>query len=459
MNTAEAIPARKQQTNRGIPPGPKGSPIMGVMRDFNRDTLGFVTRCRDYGDVVRTRFLWIHAYFLYNPTDIESLLTTNAKSYRKARSLRSPFFYRLVGNGLVTSEGEFLRRQRRLAQPALHRQRISSYGDVMVQYAQRAIAGWKDGEHRDLARDMNRLTLEIVVKTLFNSDVSNDADHIGETLSRLVKPFASQATLKWILDNRLPTPGHRQYFRDVSEIDRIVFRIIAERRASGYDEGDLLSMLLEAQDDDGSQMTDAQLRDEVMTLFLAGHETTALALAWSWYLLANHPDAEQKFHAELAEVLGGRPPDVSDLPKLKYTEWIAKETMRLYPPAYAVGREAIEETEIGGYRVPKGTQLFAFQWVTQRDPRYFDEPDSFKPERWMNGDPAPKYAYFPFGGGPRQCIGNYFAMMEIVLLLATIGQRFRFELDPSHKVEVLPVLSLRPKTGIKVAVQPRINAD
>jgi len=358
----------------------------------------------------------------------------------------------------VTSEGEFWRRQRRLAQPAFHRQRISSYGDVMVQYAERAIAAWKAGENRDLARDMTRLTLEIVVKTLFNSDVSNDADHIGQILSGLVKPFASQATLKWILDNRLPTPGHRRYFNAVSQIDRIVFRIIAERRASGHDVGDLLSMLLEAQDEDGSQMSDAQLRDEVMTLFLAGHETTALSLSWSWYLLATHPDAEQKFHAELAEVLGGRAPNVSDLTKLKYTAMIEKEAMRLYPLANEVGREEIEETEIGGYRVPKGTQLFAFQWVTHRDPRYFDEPDAFKPERWTaeNSEQIAKYAYFPFGAGPRQCIGNYFAMMEIVLLLATIGQRFRFALDPEHKVEVLPVLSLRPRDGIKVIIEPRI---
>jgi len=458
MNTA-VLPQQQQTRSTAIPPGPKGKLIMGVMREFNRDMFGFVTRCRDYGDVVRTRFLYVYAYFLYNPSDIEALLTTNAKSYRKAESLRSPFFRRLVGNGLVTSEGDFWRRQRRLAQPAFHRQRISSYGNVMVQYAQRAIASWKPGERRDLARDMTRLTLEIVVKTLFNSDVSNDADQVGEILSGLVRPFASQATLKWIADNRLPTPGHRRYFRAVSEIDRIVYRIIAERRASGYDEGDLLSMLLQAQDDDGSQMTDAQLRDEVMTLFLAGHETTALALSWSWYLLATHPQAEQKFHAEIDQVLGGRAPNVSDLPKLKYTEMIAKEAMRLYPPAYAIGREAIEETEIGGYSVPKRTQVFAFPWVTHRDPRYFDEPDAFKPERWESTEQLPKYAYFPFGGGPRQCIGNYFAMMEIVLLLATIGQRFRFSLDPGHKVEVLPVLSLRPKNGIKVIVEPRINAD
>lgn len=441
-----------------LPPGPKGSLIMGVMREFNRDTLGFIDRCRrDYGDVVRSRFLYVTAYFLYNPADIETMLTTNAKSFRKAQSLRSPFFHRLVGNGLVTSEGDFWRRQRRLAQPAFHRQRISSYGDIMVQYANRAIANWRDGEQRDIAKDMTRLTLEIVVKTLFNSDVSNDADHVGAMLSQIAKPFASQATLKWIADNRLPTPGHRRYFNAVREIDNIVYRIIAERRASGTDEGDLLSMLLQAQDEDGSQMSDKQLRDEVMTLFLAGHETTALSLSWSWYLLATHPEAEARFHEELDHVLGGRAPDVSDLPKLQFTEMIAKEAMRLYPPAYAIGREAIEETEIGGFRVPRGTQLFAFQWATHRDERFFERPGDFVPERWANGSmqALPKYAYFPFGGGPRQCIGNYFAMMEIVLLLATIGQRFRFSVE--GQVEVLPVLSLRPKNGIKAQLFHRAH--
>jgi cytochrome P450 len=327
----------------------------------------------------------------------------------------------------------------------------------MVEYARRATTKWRSGERRDIARDMTRLTLEIVVKTLFNSDVSDDADRVGQILSQLVKPFASQATLKWILDNRLPTPAHRRYFKAVGEIDRIIFRIIGERRASAKDEGDLLSMLLQAQDDDGGQMSDGQLRDEVITLFLAGHETTALALSWSWYLLATNPEAERRFHAELDEVLSGRPASVSDLPELKYTEMIAKEVLRLYPPAYAIGREAVEDCEVGGYRVPRGTQLFAFPWVTHRDPRYHENPESFNPERWAN-EPSErqlKYAYFPFGGGPRQCIGNYFAMMEIVLLLATIGQRFKFSLVPDHPVEVLPVLSLRPKSGIKVVVSAR----
>jgi cytochrome P450 len=327
----------------------------------------------------------------------------------------------------------------------------------MVEYARRMVSTWTSGEVRDIHRDMMRLALEIVVKTLFNADVSNDADKVGEVLSRLVKPFASQATLKWIADNRLPTPTHRSFNHDAKEIDAIVYRIIDERRASGVDQGDLLSMLLAAHDEDGSQMTDRQLRDEVMTLFLAGHETTALTLSWAWYLMASSPEVEQKFHEELDRVLGGRLPTAEDLPQLKYTEMIAKESMRLYPPAYGVGREALEDCEVGGFRISRRSQVFMFQWVTQRDSRFFPEPDEFRPERWTEEfqNDLPKYAYFPFGGGPRICIGNYFAMMEVVLLMATIGQRFRFSLAPDHAMELLPAMSLRPKDGIRVVVESR----
>lgn len=444
-------------TQAPLPPGPKGHPILGVMRDFNRDTLGFITRCRDYGDVVRMRFLYVTAYFLYHPDDIEYVVSSNAKNFFKAMSLRSNFFQRLVGNGLLTSEGETWKRQRRLAQPAFHRQRINSYAQVMVDFTERMISSWKEGEVRDIHRDMMRLTLEIVVRTLFNADVSQDSDKVGRVLAAIVQPFASQATIKWILDNRLPTPTHRRFHREARQIDDIVYRIIAERRASGRDQGDLLSMLLQAHDEDGSQMTDQQLRDEVMTLFLAGHETTALTLSWIWYLLAQNPQAEQKFHAELAEVLGGRLPAVEDLPSLKYVDMIAREAMRLYPPAYGLGREAIEDCEIGGYHVPRKTQVFMFQWATQRDPRFFDEPDRFYPERWSNDfiERLPKYAYFPFGGGPRFCIGSSFAMMEIALVLATIGQRFRLGLVSDHPVSLLPAMSLRPKDGIKVKIEKR----
>lgn len=427
------------------------------MPEFNRDMLGFIERMRDHGDIVRMRFFYLTVHFLYNPDHIEYVLSSNAKNFIKSRSLRTPFFRRLVGNGLLTSEGEVWKRQRRLAQPAFHRQRISAYGDVMVEYADRMIAGWSQNEVRDIHRDMMRLTLEIVVKTLFDADVSDDADRVGNVLSQMVKPFASQATLKWIIDNRLPTPTHQRFNAAAREIDDIVYRLIAERRASASDRGDLLSMLLAAHDEDGSQMTDRQLRDEVMTLFLAGHETTALTLSWAWYLLAQNPEVEKNFHAELDEVLGGRQPTVADLPLLQYTDKIAKESMRLYPPAYGLGREAIQEFELGGYRIPAKSQLFMFQWAMQRDPRYFNEPNRFYPERWTAEFTSglPKYAYFPFGGGPRVCIGNYFAQMEIVLLLATIGQRFRFSLLPDHNVSLMPAMSLRPTDGIRVKLETR----
>ncbi|MFN2493495.1 MAG: cytochrome P450 [Pyrinomonadaceae bacterium] len=440
-----------------MPPGPKGSLILGVMPDFNRDTLGFITRAREHGDIVRMRFFYVTAYFLYHPDDIEYVLSINAKNFIKSMSLRSNFFHRLLGNGLLTSEGEFWRRQRRLAQPAFHRQRIGAYGEVMVGYTTRTISSWREGELRDIHRDMMRLTLEVVVKTLFNADVSGDADKVAEVLSEMVHPFASQATLKWIIDNRLPTPAHRRFHKAAQEIDLIVYRIIAERRAADSDQGDLLSMLLRARDDDGSYMTDRQLRDEVMTLFLAGHETTALTLSWAWYLLAQNPEIEEKFHAELDEVLGGKPPTVDDMGRLKYTEMIAKESMRLYPPAYGLGRQAIANCEIGGYRVPARSQVFMFPWATQRDGRFFAEPERFYPERWTDEfiNSLPKYAYFPFGGGPRICIGNYFAMMEVVLLLATIGQRFKLSLAAGHQVTLLPAMSLRPADGIKVEVHHR----
>lgn len=458
MNRIEDLSRESDSRARlPFPPGPKGNFFLGVMPEFNRDTLRFIERAKNYGDVVRMRFLYLTVHFLYDPNHIEYVLSTNARNFIKSRSLRSPFFKRLVGKGLLTSEGEVWKRQRRLAQPAFHRQRISAYGDVMVEYTQRMLSIWKPGEVRDIHRDMMRLALEIVVKTLFNADVSNDADKVGDVLSRLVKPFASQATLKWIADNRLPTPTHRSFNHDANEIDAIVYRIIEERRTSGVDQGDLLSMLLAAHDEDGSQMTDRQLRDEVMTLFLAGHETTALTLSWAWYLIASNPEVEQKFHQELDQVLGGRAPTAEDLTRLKYTEMIAKESMRLYPPAYGVGREALEDCEIGGFRIPRGSQVFMFQWVTQRDPRFFPEPDEFKPERWTDDfvNALPRYAYFPFGGGPRICIGNYFAMMEVVLLMATIGQRFRFSLVQDQPVDLFPAMSLRPKEGIKVLVEAR----
>ena len=434
-----------------VPAGPRGGRLTGNMREFNSDSLGFVQHCaREYGDVVLTRFLYVPALFLYNPADIEYVLATGSKNFIKPASLRSPFFQRLVGGGLVTSEGDFWRRQRRLAQPAFHHQRINSYAETMVNFTERMLDRWGDGRTLDAHEEMMMLTRAIVAQTLFSADVSGDARDIGDALSRIVKPFASQATLKWILDNRLPTPAHIRFNRDVRRIDRFVYRLIEERRASGEDTGDLLSMLLSARDEDGSGMSDKQLRDELMTIFLAGHETTALALTWAWVLLAQNPEAEAKLAAELEEVLGGRAPTAEDLPRLRYADWVVKESMRLYPPAWGVGREAVRECEVGGFRVPAGMQVFAFQWVVQRDPRWFRDPLAFRPERWGEESISqiPRYAYFPFGGGPRLCIGNYFATMEAVLLLATVARRFRLRLAEGRRIELMPAMSLRPKGGV-----------
>jgi cytochrome P450 len=429
------------------------------MPEFNRDSLAFVTRiAREYGDIVRARFFYVPAYFLYHPTDIEYVLATNNRNFIKPLSFRSPFFRRVLGNGLLTSEGEFWRRQRRLAQPAFHRERINAYADVMVRDAEKMLAAWRDGDAHDIHEEMMRLTMEIVTHTLFNVDVANDAEKVAAALREIAEPFSQQATLKWILDNRLPTSGNRRFHKVAAELDEVIYRIIGQRRAAGAkDQGDLLSMLLEAQDEDGSQMTDQQLRDEVITLFLAGQETTALVLSWAWYLLAQHPEIEAELWRELEEVLGGRAPTLADMPRLVYTEKIVKEAMRLYPPAYAVGREAINDCEVGGYRVPAGTQIFMFTWVVHRDPRFFDEPEQFKPERWTAEFTGrlPKYAYFPFGGGPRVCIGNSFAMMEIILLMATVAQRFRLRTAPGQVVELFPAMSLRPRDGIKMTIEER----
>jgi cytochrome P450 len=455
---ARVMAAGRKVERENRPPGPRGTRLMGVMREFNRDSLGFIERAqRDHGDIVWTRFLYVPALFLYHPDEIEYVLATNAKNFVKAMTLRSNFFQRLVGNGLLTSEGEEWKRQRRLTSPAFHRHRIANYADTMVNYSNRLTSTWQEGETRDVHRDMMRLTLEIVVRCLFSADVSSDVDHVGGILKQLVKPFASQATLKWILNNRLPTPYHLQFHRLARKIDKVVYRIIAERRAHAHDEGDLLAMLLKARDEDGGQMNDQQLRDEVMTLFLAGHETTALTLAWTWYLVGGNAEVEKRFHQELDEVLGDREATMADLSRLKFTEQIVKESMRLYPPAYGLGREAINDCEIGGFPVPAGTQVFMFQWVTQRDARFFDNPEAFRPERWTEDFEAqlPKYAYFPFGGGHRACIGASFAMMEMILVLATIGQKFGLELVPDHPVETYAAMSLRPKDGVKIVVRKR----
>ncbi|MFN0119297.1 MAG: cytochrome P450 [Blastocatellia bacterium] len=441
-----------------LPPGPRSLSPLGVARRYQRDPFAFVQSCRrDYGDIVHLRFFHVHSVFVYHPDLIEEVLVTKQRHFIKPGVMRSEFLQRLVGNGLLTSEGDFWRRQRRLAQPAFHRDRINNYGQVMVDFADRMAHAWQPGQTRDIHQDMMKLTLEVVAKTLFDADVTAQTDAVGAALRTAIEPFEYSASLRWLIDNRFPTPANRRNLRATQHLNNIVYKIIDERRQVDEDRGDLLSMLLAARDEDGSRMDDRQLRDETMTIFLAGHETTALALTWAWYLLATHPEAEAKLHTELDGALGNRPPQFSDLSALPFTEMIVKEALRLYPPAWSIGRGAAEDCEIGGFRIPARTQVFMFQWAIQRDPRYFEQPDAFMPERWTPefGRQLPRFAWFPFGGGPRLCIGYSFAMMEAVLILATIAQKYKLSLVPGQTIRPVPSITLRPEHGIHVRLEKR----
>ncbi|HEX6738794.1 MAG TPA: cytochrome P450 [Vicinamibacteria bacterium] len=439
-----------------LPPGPKGSFLLGSLPDFGRDLLGFFSSSARYGDVVRFRLARYPALLLYHPDHVEQVLVTRSRDYAK-----HSFFFRHVeaifGNGLLTSEGDFWLRQRRLAQPAFHRERIAGYADTMAACAERQVSGWRGGEVRDVQREMMAITLEIVSRTLFGAQVDQDAAAVGRAFDLVAREIAVRVARPFRIPDGVPTPGNRRYRAGLRQLDHIVYEMIRTRRAQGGGGDDLLSLLLQAQDEDGSRMTDAQLRDEAVTLFLAGHETTALALAWTLFLLARHPEAAARVGAEVDEALGGRRPAMADLPRLAYTEHAIKEAMRLYPPVYAVGREAVRDTEAAGYPVAKGTTVFASQWVIHRDPRFYPDPDTFRPERWASeaARALPKFAYFPFGGGPRLCIGNTFAMMEAVLILAVLAGRFRFELEPGQRVTPFPSITLRPLHGILMRVRNR----
>ena len=438
-----------------FPPGPERGALDGVFSPFRRDPLNFLAAAAcEYGDIVGLRFLHFRTYLITHPDYIEDVLVHHPRKFVKGRVLQAN--KRIFGNGLLTSEGDFWLRQRRLAQPAFHRARIAAYADTMVEYAERMMASWQDGEERDAHQEMMQLTLQIVGKTLFDADVSNDAREIGKTITLLLN-FSSDFRRLIFTPKWLPTPRNIQTTLAIRRLNKVVYRMIAERRTSGRDAGDLLSMLLAARDEDGSQMDDRQLRDEMLTLFLAGYETTANLLAWTWWLLATHPHIEKTLHEELDALLGGRAPTMDDLPRLVYAGQVITESLRLYPPAWGMARLAIEAHEIAGYPVPAGTGLAIAQWITQRDPRWFEAPEEFLPERWA-GDlqkRLPRFAYFPFGGGPRQCIGNMFALMEGTLVLAAVAQQFRLILMPGAQIVPMASITLRPRNGVPVRLQKR----
>jgi cytochrome P450 len=437
------------------PPGPRTHYLIGSFPFPKADLLRLLPSwARRYGDIFYFRAFGFHLYFLNHPDYFEYVLVSNSRNFIKGRSVQASRCF--LGNGLLTSEGDFWLHQRHLAQGAFHRHCISEYGSVMVDCTQRMVAGWHDGEVRDVYQDMLRLCMDIAARTLFGADLARQADEVGAAIETVLEEVTGGVMqLPFLV--KLPTLGNLRLRRAVRRLDKVVWGMIHQRRNSERSKDDLLSLLLRAHDDGDTQMTDQQLRDEVITLFLAGYEPCAVALSWTWYLLSQHPEVEAKLWEELRTVLAGRPPGVADLPQLRFSEKVMKESMRLYPPAWIISRETVSECEIGGYRVPAGTQLAMSAWVTHRDGRYFADPEVFNPDRWTDEltAPLPRFAYFPFGGGPRLCIGAAFTMTETVLLLATIAQRFRFSLLRGHPVTPEPAITLRPKQGIRVVVRER----
>ena len=438
-------------------PGPTGNSLVGSLIDLGQDPLSFLTKCaREYGDIVPLHLGLTSACLVRNPEYIEEILK-DRETFIKSRGLRA--LRSLLGEGLLSSEGDSWFRQRRLTQPVFHQKRISGYGEVMVAYAEQMLNTWQDGETRNVHANMMRLTLNIVMKTLFNQNVTEgEAQNVAHALDVAMHWFESKRKQGFLIWEWFPRPENIRYRNAIEKMDKSIYNIINQRRASGEDPGDLLSMLMQARDeDDGSQMSDKQLRDELATLMLAGHETTANTLTWTWMLLSQHPEVETKLLEELQDVLGNRPPTVADIPRLRYTNMVIKESMRLYPAVPSLSREAAKDCEIGGYWVPAGCMIMISQWVMHRDPRYFEDPEVFNPERWANDleKQLPRGVYIPFGDGPRICIGKSFALMEAVLLLIAIAQKFQLDIVPDFPIVPQASITLRPEYGLKMVLKKR----
>ncbi len=411
-----------------------------------------------YGPVSHYKLGPSHIVFLNDPDFIREVLVNQAPVFIKERTQRRMKI--LLGEGLITSDGERHMRQRRIAAPAFHRQRIAAYGDMMSARALTMREEWQPGVEIDAVSEMMRLALQVVARTIFDTDVTEDVQTINTEVNAIMELYNFLIALpKAEALLHLPIPGLMRFKRARRSLDAVVHRMIDQRRQSGEDRGDLLSMLLASRDEerDQSKLTDEQVRDEVTTIFLAGYETVANALAWTWLLLAQNPDAEQKLHEELDRVLGGRMPTLADLPELRYTEMVISESMRLYPPAWAMGRQSTAPVEIGPWRLPAGTYFFFSQYIMQRTERYFPDPLRFDPERFTPEAKAarPKFTYFPFGGGSRQCIGESFAWMEAILLIATLAQKWRLRLVPGQIVAVQPKITLRSKYPIRLIPELR----
>ncbi|MDB6033547.1 MAG: cytochrome family protein [Verrucomicrobiales bacterium] len=435
---------------------PKPSFFLGHLPYFRENPLGFLEACiEDGADLVPLRFLNRRVLLVNDPQQIETILTSQSKNFRKTIGYRTPFMRRLFGQGLLTSEGPLWTQQRRLAQPAFHRERIASYADIIVRFAKDMLTTWQSGQQRDVHDDVMKLTTRVVVKTLFNAEVPPAIAQLGDASEAVLTEFTRQYGIWRFIRGLLPGSGSGRFEQVLQEIDQFIYGLIRERRQNGENAGDLLSMLLSARDETGQGMNDQQLRDELVTLMVAGLDTTALAVSWSLFLLAKNPGEQTKLIDEIRQTVGSRPPAFADLPQLRYTDAILKESMRLFPPAWIIGREALSETQIGPHRLRKGDSAIMSQWLKHRDPRHFPDAMTFRPSRWLDGSTStlPKFAYFPFGGGPRVCIGSNFATMEGTLVLATIFQAFEFECEPGYDVQPWPSITLQARGGIHLRLK------
>jgi cytochrome P450 len=445
-------------------PGPRGYPLLGVLAAAWQDPLQFfLNAALRYGDVVSMRMGLHQVYLISHPKHIQHVLQDNFHNYRKGGRIDA--IKPLFGEGLTTSEGDLWRRQRDRIQPAFHPQQIAGLAAVMTDATGVMLERWQRAAERrqplDMAAEMMRLTREIAFRALFGADVRGEADEVGRALAAVLEHINHRAWALLDLSERLPTPRNRRFQHALRRLDALVYRMIRERRQGGQSSGDLLSALLWARDrETGEGMSDGQLRDEVLTLFVAGHQTTASALAWTWVLLSTHPGVEHRLKAELIGVLGGRPPTYGDLPNLTYTRMVIEEALRLYPPTWITARTPKEDDEIGGYRIPANSVILLSPYVTQRHPTFWEDPEVFDPERFAPTRPAdrPRYAYFPFGGGPRICIGKGFALMETQLIVAMVAQKYHLSLVPGYPVEPEPAITLHPRYGVQMSIRHHSHA-
>lgn len=437
------------------PTGPRGNVLLGCAGDVYRDPLRFVLDvARTHGAVAQYRVAHVRMYQISHPAGVQRVLHDNHRNYSKD----VPTFGTLkliVGNGLFTSDGDFWLRQRRLMQPAFHRRRVAAFGELMTNATLEMLKRWRSQmaheQPLDLAAEYTRLTLEVATRALFSTSVAADVGRIGQAITVLLNDVTFRFAFPFYPPLRVPTIRNRRFVTARATLDEIVYGIIAERRRHPGQHDDLLAMLMEARDEETSEgMSDRQLRDEVITLFIAGHETTANALTWAGYLLSTHVEVARRLRAEVDEKLGGRVPTAADLPELSYTRMVLDETMRLYPPVWVTDRCAIGEDVVCGYRIPAGATVSISPYATHHDPAFWENPEGFDPERFApeNAAGRPHYAYFPFGGGPRQCIGKGFALLEATLVLALLAQRLDLRLVPGRRVEPLAMATLRPRHGL-----------